>query len=267
MSDFLSRLAERTLGLAPVAKPLVGSRFEPPASAPVEEVLTIEAPAEESVAAMEPVRQRSQAEHRGASELKTHTPVPTGPPARPVVVREELSARPAARHADIPPAEVAALAFAYPVERHVRTAHLVEQIQPALDRMEPEPVRTESEVRSPAPVRTREVAEEPQLPRRAAETAGHIRPASGHALLTENQSGAKGQNPAPPRLPQPQEFLPLAESDPGSRAEPEINISIGRIEVRAVSPSANPKPPSDSRRFVPPLSLHDYLKARRGVGR
>lgn len=56
-------------------------------------------------------------------------------------------------------------------------------------------------------------------------------------------------------------FQQAAESEPSS-AEPTIKVTIGRVEVRAIMPSAPIAPASRSRTRSPTLSLNDYLKQR-----
>ncbi|VVB53816.1 Uncharacterised protein [uncultured archaeon] len=56
-------------------------------------------------------------------------------------------------------------------------------------------------------------------------------------------------------------FQQAAESEPPS-AEPTIKVTIGRVEVRAIMPSAPIAPASRSRTRSPTLSLNDYLKQR-----
>ncbi|HEX8291579.1 MAG TPA: hypothetical protein VF570_07490, partial [Pyrinomonadaceae bacterium] len=45
---------------------------------------------------------------------------------------------------------------------------------------------------------------------------------------------------------------------------PTIEVNIGRIEVRAVTPPAAPAPPTRERREPPKMSLDDYLRAQGG---
>ncbi|MFL6257089.1 MAG: hypothetical protein ACJ74T_18940, partial [Pyrinomonadaceae bacterium] len=45
---------------------------------------------------------------------------------------------------------------------------------------------------------------------------------------------------------------------------PIIEVTIGRIEVRAVPPPAPPPPPQRARQAPPKMSLDDYLRAQSG---
>ncbi|MDW7725685.1 MAG: hypothetical protein SCH70_01000 [Candidatus Methanoperedens sp.] len=56
-------------------------------------------------------------------------------------------------------------------------------------------------------------------------------------------------------------FRQAAEPEPSS-AEPTIKVTIGRVEVRAIIPSAPIAPASHARTRNPTLSLNDYLKQR-----
>jgi hypothetical protein len=56
---------------------------------------------------------------------------------------------------------------------------------------------------------------------------------------------------------------PLAQFEPPTTGGPTINVTIGRVEVRAIqSPAPAPKP---ARPAPPKLSLDDYLQKRGGV--
>jgi hypothetical protein len=56
--------------------------------------------------------------------------------------------------------------------------------------------------------------------------------------------------------------VPASEQTPSIQVAPTIKVTIGRIEVRAVSPPQSP--PQETARPAPKLSLDDYLKSLKG---
>lgn len=59
----------------------------------------------------------------------------------------------------------------------------------------------------------------------------------------------------------------MAQADGANAAPPIVQVTIGRIEVRAVTPSAPPAPRAPARPQGPALSLDEYLRRRNGGGR
>jgi hypothetical protein len=49
---------------------------------------------------------------------------------------------------------------------------------------------------------------------------------------------------------------------PSPKEPPAIHVTIGRVEVRAMMPAAQVKPPPE--RSAPKMSLDDYLRSRNG---
>jgi len=49
---------------------------------------------------------------------------------------------------------------------------------------------------------------------------------------------------------------------PSPKEPPAIHVRIGRIELRAIMPAAQVKPPPE--RSAPKMSLDDYLRSRNG---
>jgi hypothetical protein len=121
------------------------------------------------------------------------------------------------------------------------------------------PILSESEIVRPSvqsietpPVAGRYLSEKPMPPTAivSAEAQGVMPPPAQvvrPVLWRQNDGSRPGPNAA-------------QLADPES--EPTINITIGRVDVRAVYPQPQPQP---SRRSVPaPMPLDDYLKQRRG---
>lgn len=74
-----------------------------------------------------------------------------------------------------------------------------------------------------------------------------------------------GADGAEPRHQRPPERVPAAGMEKGGAERPVVQVTIGRIEVRAVHPPAPPQPAREAGWTPPVLSLDDYLK--RGSGR
>ncbi len=70
---------------------------------------------------------------------------------------------------------------------------------------------------------------------------------------------------AEPRQPRAPERVPPMGMEKGGAERPVVQVTIGRIEVRAVHPPAPPQPAREAGWTPPVLSLDDYLK--RGSGR
>ena len=114
----------------------------------------------------------------------------------------------------------------------------------------------------------------PSAPTASLETAPPIHPSAGavpasiRVLPADRRVTAL---PAAPSIPAiiPRDLSPRSPSPPRqghereqdtSKAEPTVHVTIGRIEVRAVTPPV--APPSRSKETVQKLSLDDYLHGR-----
>lgn len=78
--------------------------------------------------------------------------------------------------------------------------------------------------------------------------------------LPRKEPGAPAQAILAPRLP-PQPVAHPVQPAVSQPAEPAVHVTIGRVEIRAVSAPAAPKRPAPSK---PALSLSDYLDRRSG---
>lgn len=80
----------------------------------------------------------------------------------------------------------------------------------------------------------------------------------------KNDSGSYGLLEVPVRLVQQQQGLPGGTlfKESVSKTEPVINVTIGRIDVRAVKPPVTPPLPRRKTTAKPLLSLDDFLKQR-----
>jgi hypothetical protein len=68
--------------------------------------------------------------------------------------------------------------------------------------------------------------------------------------------------PAPAPLLAPSLPTPDKPAPPPAAAEPVIQVTIGRVEVRAAAPPASPPPPRPAP-APPRMTLDEYLRARR----
>jgi hypothetical protein len=294
MSDFLTLLASRVLGLAPVLQPRLPSRFEPvqPIHAPDDTVLEVLGEVEQTPGMAARMRRRSEATVARMAVQQTPqasavtAPSSVGANSRPEPTRQEgtavhplqtdaapvrpLPARVAEHRGDAPPQPVAALPQAE-VPPLSGTAGL-----PA---PEAEPVQAAPQ---PRPALLRPAAQHPEPPRlleapiRQVTTPG---PPLDDALLheaTEPVAGRPGGAATPqrrvaapaavPPLRRPEGFsgAPPARALRAETPVPAVRVTIGRIEVRAAPLTEQVAPSPAPRR--PGLSLSEYLRDRDGAG-
>ncbi|CAG0951049.1 hypothetical protein BURK2_00200 [Burkholderiales bacterium] len=240
MSDFLTRLAQRSIGAAPLIAPRLPSLFAPDEPAPAAintEVQPVADVAHITAAASLPmkphvagsIRADTAEQHVVVSPQRHSTPETkkTAPAAAPIEhtlprveqapapLVEASRANPQLAQAPAPAARAAVLA--------------------ASDGAEPLPARPATEPSGHAPVAPQ--AWQPLLPQRAAQ------PATTFAVAPDTSTTQRAAT-AP--------------------AAPTVNITIGRVEVRAnvaaPQPAARPRTASK-----PALSLGDYLKHGAGA--
>jgi hypothetical protein len=90
--------------------------------------------------------------------------------------------------------------------------------------------------------------------------SGHQAQRHAHADLFAPQTADPGVSPAPPRI------VPEELPSRVAPALPTINVSIGRVEVRAVHDQAPIAPPVE-RRKSSIMNLEQYLERRTAGGR
>jgi len=239
MADFLTRVAQRALGVAPVVRPLIAPQFAPVSrSAP--------APESASVSWGEAVENRAEHESPAPRQAARAIPVEAKGRERP---RTELPAdrvatvfKPAMRGAapreTAPERAAADETGPEPGTPEPATSKSIEQ--PALPRAELPAVRRAEEVR----------AEDPPAPRAAiaAETRTVKAPAAAperqwrEPALTGERRGR--QEPS------------------GAAAPPPIRITIGRIDVRAILPPAETPTRKSGANGRPALTLEEYTRQR-----
>lgn len=245
MSDFLANLLARSFSSVEIIRPRIPARFA---------VLPVDA------AWAEP----------DATSATMSTPAPhETPPARapaPHVIGEEL-----------PPSTARSPVMARVPATRVEASELDDQTSfireppqaPALASGVPL-AQTALRDRAPAPVEQTTVAPAPSKQGAVASVAerGDLPPPEAQPIETLLQlSEPPAPQPLQPNVirvapaPQVQPAIP----PPITAGPPRINITIGRVEVRALPPNAPPPRPR-SAQPGPPLSLDAYLKRRDGGG-
>jgi hypothetical protein len=283
MSDFLSRLADRTLGRAPFVDPLVRSRYVP--------ALELEVDAEVSPSFL-PIPRRvdhDAAPPAGPAPTVDPEPVAAVLPAGtrpPEPTLAHLRAQPgreapptapetgaSVEVADVPPASRAAAppAAAHPpaVGPPHRTPRPVSRRREQSDDRQPtvEPLPAQP---GPLPGRRKLVSPEPTLGPSQAEAGPGAEAAPLERAFRVGVPRPADPAAAPPRaLDAPEPFVPAPRRHAASslalaRYDPQpVHVTIGRVEVRA--PAASP-PPAPAPQRGPALSLDEYLRTRGGVG-
>jgi len=230
MSDFLTRLAQRSMGAASLIAPRLPSLFAPVEESPTSNVAgaTVTDAARNAPLAAPPFQSYTTARADPASgEPRAYV----YPPQRPTAPEAAIAQAPAARIDNTPPrvgSPLLPLLETAQANTQGTTSLLVTTVapHPAASLQPPMVLRKQD---TPA------AAAEPLLPQRTAEPAA-LRPA-----WPDSGMGA----------------------DTGASDAPTVHITIGRVEVKAnvAAPSTAPRPRMASK---PTLSLGDYLK--RGGG-
>lgn len=255
MSGYLERLVERVHGRAEVLRPLVPSRFDPgPDAAPKPSASLLERH-EETVAAPLPGHPRRA---RAAADV----PAERSAPLRPLAAADAPGSPsqpnpPPVHHGNVPAEAPRQDEQAPAAQRSPEAAALEERIRravaAAMDAQEPPraaapsplPALRESDRRESVierEVRTVEVHPDGTM-------TGQPSPRQpGVALAAPSPLPQRREPAAPRRAPAP--------AEPG----PTVQVTIGRVEVRAVPPAA--PSPAPGRRTGPAISLEDYLHRR-----
>jgi hypothetical protein len=270
MSGFWRHLAERSLGHAEAVRPRLTGRFEPPPGVqrPVEETLEVEA-ARPAAAQPEPAPRREPATPARAQ-------VPATAPAEESAARPQPPSAEGGPHPALPaeqygervepvvrPAPVAPVAEPgpRPALRHEDDRLLEAKPRPAATQapaVRTEPPDTRPAAEPVAPASQREPVSEPPQAARSAAIQPVIRPVERAAPATPERTERPAGEQAP-AAPGPRVDQPAAGTPPSI---PSVQVSIGRVEVRAVF--APPAPPPARGRPAPVMSLDEYLKSRDG---
>jgi hypothetical protein len=222
MTDFLTRLAQRALGVAPVVQPLVRSAFVPmptvndrATSTPAPDL----AEAERSTAPVASESARSNGHERGRVAARPPILERRAPIADPVAETESIITPPTVES----PSRMRETRPVRSPDPADDTPSGMASVDPGTDRAQPATPRADDDgTESPASRLT--------VPMRAAAQT------SRQALAREPTSERRAND---------------------DEAAPTIRVTIGRIDVRAITPPAPPPAPA---RPGPTLSLRDYLR-------
>jgi hypothetical protein len=288
MADFITRLAERALGVAPVVKPVMPSMFSPE---PISHSTGLERDSEATTSPDEP----DQPQAPSAQETPPTSDAPTGRPAA-MAQQEDQSGDALSSATPGPPRGTpesrpgpSHLGESGSSERGAMTGREDQQGSPRTTARHPQtPPETRPEKlhrAEPGPTQRNL----PLGPRSAEDESGEavFRPlrtlldrGQGETLPPVSSPGTQGSldasedSPTPlvPRMVRPQLDGYLERGPRESHvaapesSEPAIRVTIGRIEVRAITP---PPPRPRAQRTMPArpgpeLSLDDYLKQHNG---
>jgi hypothetical protein len=239
MSDFLTRLAERSVGRPPAVTPVLPSLYEP---APDEGFVD----AIEEVETLGPVSRRD-----GDPSLKS---VPSWSEPAPALSAPEFAAArlnaPERRDEGPQPAEA-------PVPQSMES--------PAAAGPVPTPARPEAPTMAPLsraaerPVPVAAAAPD-SLSREGAPAPDPIRPSRANAPERAEPAAPTPHGPlaVTPRRPDPTPSVEI----PTPSSPPVVRVTIGRVEVRAVLPVAPAPPAPEPASADTRLSLDEYLKTR-----
>jgi hypothetical protein len=275
MSDYLSRLAERTLGLVETVQPLTPPMFATAASTPVESLHLDQTPPRPE-ARTEIVRLTEAAPGSLMPQEKRTPPDP----------RERLSAT----RSDDEATPLRPRPAAHESAAHLRRVETAPERAPA---QETPPLT--SRTGEPPPTRTHAQTGEPAL---VAVPSGNSRPAnettpparqhnSADAAAANRDARPGSAEQTTHSTPRPETLIKTipqtrARDDMGlqrsrQRSANDINespamtqeahpvrVQIGRIEVRAVNAPAPTQTPRKSSAPAPRLSLEEYLRSRNG---
>jgi hypothetical protein len=268
MMDYFTQLAARSLAQAPVLRPRLPSRFEPvePAASPWENVP--ETPAAPRLPAgtesfnsntsnQEPAA-RSTAHPVSPPSGRRHPPDISGATIEPDTVTRGLLPRepsegaghPGARRPEPPPAPAVPATINDAAASFIVAEH---SIAPRHD-VPPKPGATSP---APSPQADKPAPTPPQprpapIDRSSDDSASTTRPPKriqAHRTRREDNSSYR----------RPDEPAAARDSEAGGRT---IRITIGRVEIRAVSRQSKQQPPRPAP-GPPVLSLEDYLKERK----
>lgn len=256
MSDFLSRLAARQLGAAATIEPRVKPIYAPPAHESQAAAFADE------IAAPAPRRD----EHAGTVPTMALQPTKLDAP-RPGFAAPEQS-----RTAVEPPAEVHADPPG-PRTRSdsgssVRASEPVQRL-PRISQAQPATGRNTSPAQSAAPLQSLDAfTPKSSGASRGGESKPNVKvktepaPVSLAPSAKAGPARPDGALTAPPSISSRNE---RAQQRATPSAEPPIQVTIGRIEVAAITHAAPPKRAAPARTAAP--SLDDYLARRRGRDR
>lgn len=279
MSDFLSNLVDRTLGRGSILQRRRPSRFEPKPVGPVvtpfthsatkemqEESAIVEAPAAEAkveksvLKRTRQIKQAVQSEHHEIVESAPDQKGVVSKKSAPRVVHRELETEP------------------QPLQKSKNRKESPREAEPMIEKSLTQAPALSPAVRRAASDSTHlEKAHAPAAPLASRDSVGPLKPGqtlqkpvSVVRVTKEIEVQHKSQRPvrpaAPPMIRQAaRQHLPVPAPAPDkSPAPPAIQVTIGRVEIRANQSATTPR---GNVRSAPKVTLDDYLRMRNGGGR
>ena len=229
MTDYFTRLAERSLGITEGIQPLIAPRFAPLD----DQTLTAHEPTTSALESTPPIAPRPRGD---ASPLDT-TPV--------------SRKRPTAEPAHVGPQT------REPIAR-VETTPAFAETAPVASLLLPDGPRRPLDESIPAPHSLPSSAELPPVPIPAAPAAPELAKTPPVSSAIHSLAESVTDRPATPVADRGEEHA-IPEREPPS---PIVRVTIGRIEVRAVSPVPPPTRTPPAKPPGPRLTLESYLRAR-----
>lgn len=269
MTDLFTRLAERALGITPVVQPLVSPTF----------AQRERATASTDASPNSPDAFERQSDHAVSdSNLETAPPLPLQRKALPPISSSTGAPKPGLEDPAAVPLDIMDFPRTHNCPADERAKSVTSPLVGAKEsRQVPKLPERRNLLESASPVA-------PAAEKERGDARTESAAATGTAITDcSNWTEDKIEHPVASPLPapagviiRPQTIRPASEmglrqgmtASSGKKAEtapPVIRVSIGRIEVRAVSPPPrNPQPPSSL--SSPRMSLDDYLKQYDGGG-
>jgi hypothetical protein len=309
MTDFLTRLAQRTLGLAPVVQPRLASRYAPAAEIVIETLPEALATPESSSQPSSQLLTEAQdislplrypeslsrtapdATLNTQNNLTTNNTILIPPPLSPLSASSEVSRKDSEPLPSSSQPGISSLANSS--KNSVESAALLPQqnlevqaISPTGGLVEPQPLNPAANLpvsNLPAsnlkePSATPEPQTLPQTEQKPQSLSPYLPLVPPATASSSSQPWSNGQEPSmgsplvtlksptqPASAPTPSSLARLSSliTHPVQKPEPDIEVRIGRIEVRGIQP-ATPKVRSRATPPTPALSLNDYLNQRDG---
>lgn len=238
MSDFLTNLAARALG-APTLRPRTRSRFEPePDASPWLAASSQDSAVGRGTASPgPPVRSGATLTPQSERRLAGTRDPATAPRLRPRASSEETPAHEVAKLM-APPRE---LRIENVATQEIRSERVIEKHDTTV-RVEV-PATRDADIEPPRASEPRHRYDEqpPRIEKR-------------ERRETPSPITVRDARPAPPR----------SQGEPAAASEPVIHVSIGRVEVRAVTP---PPAPQRARARNAPMTVEDYAARKNAKGR
>jgi hypothetical protein len=239
MSDFLSNLAARTIA-APSLRPRTRMRFEPEPSEEMGAPQVLDAPRVPAAAKAE---------------------APAAEPSRPVVARE---ANVPVQRVEPPPATERVVERTTAAPPAPPREHVVERVVPrAGETVVVERVHeTTIETTAPQTVERAVARDEPSAPRRHRYDEQPPRVDESVPTKTDRHEASPRERVITRRETNRQRIEKQLESrvtEPAPNAEPVVHVTIGRVEVRAVT---QPAPQRPAAQRSPVMTIDDYVAKR-----